>query len=176
MKTISLLFITILAVTFSFSGYASDITVEPKSVHVAQGLDEKKAKMLLDTAARYYSFWDTGKEEYARQSLSENFVDLNLPEGRAQGLEGVFAASKQFRAAIPDLSVSIEQVYVLDKKVIGQLLITGHFTGTFGDVKGEGQPVSFTAVDIYTIEEGKIISNWHLEDNLTVMKQLGMIK
>ncbi len=47
------------------------------------------------------------------------------------------------------------------------------FTGTFGPRKGKGQNIDFIATDIYQISGGKIAANWHIEDNLTLMKQLG---
>jgi predicted ester cyclase len=49
------------------------------------------------------------------------------------------------------------------------------FTGTFGKLKGKGQKIDFIATDIYEISDGKIVANWHIEDNLTLMKQLGAL-
>jgi predicted ester cyclase len=37
---------------------------------------------------------------------------------------------------------------------------------------GQGQMIKFIAIGIYTIKNGKIKSNWHLEDNQTLMQQL----
>ncbi|WP_049005985.1 ester cyclase, partial [Enterobacter cloacae] len=51
----------------------------------------------------------------------------------------------------------------------------GTFTGTFGKLKGKGQKIDFIATDIYEIDDGKIVANWHIEDNLTLMKQLGAL-
>jgi len=30
-------------------------------------------------------------------------------------------------------------------------------------------------IDIYTIRDGRIATNWHLEDNLTLLRQLGVV-
>jgi predicted ester cyclase len=48
-------------------------------------------------------------------------------------------------------------------------------TATFGDRAGKGQTVDFIAVDIYRVQNGLIAEDWHLEDNLTLMQQLGMV-
>jgi hypothetical protein len=32
------------------------------------------------------------------------------------------------------------------------------------------------AVDIYRVQSGHISDNWHLEDNLSLMQQLGVVK
>jgi len=147
----------------------------PERIQTASGLSKQEAASLLETAQQYYAFWNTGIEDYAKKVLAHNFVDLNLPEGRPQGPNGPLVASAGFRQAVPDLSVTVKLVYLLKNKVISQLLLNGHFTGTFGKLKGEGQAISFSAVDMYAIENEKIIENWHLEDNFTLMQQLGVI-
>ena len=42
-------------------------------------------------------------------------------------------------------------------------------------MKGQGQPIDFIATDIYRIANGKIAENWHLEDNLTLLQQVGIV-
>jgi len=167
--------ISMSALFISTCTWANEKLPEPEKLQVASGLSKKEEVSLLNTAQQYYAFWNTGIEYYAKQALASNFIDLNLPKGRPQGPEGPLIASAGFRQAVPDLSVTVKSVYLLKNKVISQLLFNGHFTGTFGKSKGKGQAITFSAVDIYTIEQGKIIENWHLEDNLTLMQQLGLI-
>ena len=52
----------------------------------------------------------------------------------------------------------------------------GHFTGTFQGRHGSGQKVDFISTDIYRVVDGRIVANWHIEDNLTLLKQLGAVK
>ena len=52
---------------------------------------------------------------------------------------------------------------------------TGHFSGSFKDLKDDGREISFCAVDIYRVQDGQISDNWHLEDNLSLMQQLGVV-
>ena len=129
-----------------------------------------------ENAARLYAtFWDTGNEILARDSLATDFIDKTLPEGREQGADGAIMASRIFRTAVPDLRCNVEQMILAGDRVVSHLHFHGHFTGTFGKLKGKGQKVDFIATDIYQIKEGKIAANWHIEDNLTLMKQLGAI-
>ncbi len=107
--------------------------------------------------------------------MADNFVDKTPPEGRKQGPEGALLASRAFRTAVPDLSCEVEQMIVAGDRVVSHLHFRGHFTGTFGKLKGKGQQVDFIATDIYQVRNNKIIANWHLEDNLTLMKQLGVL-
>ncbi|WP_320724740.1 ester cyclase [Enterobacter cloacae] len=80
-----------------------------------------------------------------------------------------------FRTAVPDLRCEVEQMIITGDRVVSHLHFRGSFTGTFGKLKGQGQKIDFIATGIYQIREGKIVANWHLEDNLTLMKQLGVL-
>ena len=120
-------------------------------------------------------FWNTGNETLARDALAANFVDKTPPEGRKQGPEGAILASRSFRTAVPDLRCDVEQMIISGDRVVSHLHFYGTFTGTFGRLKGKGQKIDFIATDIYEIRDGKIAANWHIEDNLTLMKQLGAL-
>ncbi len=85
-------------------------------------------------------------------------------------------ASKNFRAAIPDLKAEIEELLIVNDGAVVRYSFTGHFTGGFKDLKGDGREISFRAVDIYRVQDGQISENWHLEDNLSLMQQLGVVK
>jgi len=59
--------------------------------------------------------------------------------------------------------------------VVAHLHFSGHFTGTFGEKQGAGQPIDFIATDILRLEDGRITDDWHIEDNLTLMQQLEIV-
>jgi predicted ester cyclase len=100
-------------------------------------------------------------------------LSIKRPGRRRQGPEGAILASRAFRQAVPDLRCDVEQMIVAGDRVVSHLHFHGHFTGTFGTRQGKGQNIDFIATDIYQIRGGKITANWHIEDNLTLMKQLG---
>ena len=154
---------------------AEENLATPGSIIIAKG-QEQVAQPVILAARRYAPFWNTGESRYAEAALAPDFSDRTLPVGRPQGLSGVLEASKNFRAAVPDLSANIEELLIVKDRAIARYIFTGHFTGNFKDVKGDGREISFRAVDIYRVQNGKISDNWHLEDNLSLMQQLGAIK
>lgn len=149
--------------------------VQPRELIVDKSLRAQQVQQQIRAARLYDTFWTTGDEAQARAALAPDFTDRTLPAGRAQGIAGPLAASKVFHAAVPDVHADVEQMIVAGDRVVTHLHFTGHFTGTFNGVQGQGQTVDFIATDIYRIRAGKITDNWHLEDNLTFLQQLGMI-
>ena len=146
-----------------------------KSVVLDQSIAPSQREAMSLAARHYYAFWNTGDAAYAKAALSSHFIDRTLPAGRPQGLEGTIFASTHFRAAVPDLKAEVDEMLIVGDRVVGRLHFTGHFTGVFNGIQGKGQPVDFIATDIYRIADGRIAENWHLEDNLTLLQQLGIV-
>jgi predicted ester cyclase len=147
--------------------------VRPQELIVAANITSSRRAALLKPVDAFYGFWTNGSSRLLAVALSPRFVDHTLPAGRPQGPAGPAAASRAFLAAVPDLRVAVVQRIVVADRVVSHLRFTGHFTGIFQGVIGRGQPISFIATDILKVHEGKITDNWHLEDNLTFLKQIG---
>jgi predicted ester cyclase len=169
--------LAVLAMALAASRMALAVTALPvpgQSI-VAGDLSPAEVAAMRLAALRYDGFWNNGDESLARLALAADFIDRTLPPGRVQGVEGPLAASRMFRAAVPDLQCEVEQLILAGDRAVVHLHFRGHFTGRFGSHEGKGQPVDFIATDIYCIRDGRITDNWHLEDNLTLMHQLGVV-
>lgn len=149
--------------------------LQPHSLIVDGSLPKAQADAQILAARRYDTFWSTGEDALAKAALAPGFTDRTPPPGRAQGLAGPLAASKLMHTAVPDLTCEIEQMLVVGDRVVTHLHFRGHFTGRFKDTQGKGQAIDFIATDIYRVAEGRITDNWHLEDNLTLLQQLGQV-
>lgn len=128
----------------------------------------------MHLAQQLYTFWNTGQQKYLDAAISPQFKDNTLPAGRPQGPAGPVFASKNFRTAVPDLTCELSDVLVTGDKITARMVFHGHFTGTFNGVQGKGQNVDFNAIDIQHVGTDKIIEDWHIEDNQTLLSQLGV--
>ncbi|MFM0752561.1 ester cyclase [Paraburkholderia strydomiana] len=170
-----MLFAAALPATAAATSAPDDHLVKPQTLIVDHTLPKKQLDAQIRAARTYDTFWTTGGEAQARAALAENFTDRTLPPGRPQGIAGPLAASRAFHAAVPDVKASVGQMIVAGDRVVTHLHFTGTFNGTFNGTQGKGQTVDFIATDIYRIRDGKITDNWHLEDNLTFLQQLGVV-
>jgi predicted ester cyclase len=148
---------------------------QPESITVASPADSDRSAQMIKTARLFYAFWDTGNAEYASAAVDTDFRDNTLPAGRPQGPKGLLYASQTFRSAVPDLHCTIEDLLVSGDKITARLLFTGTHKGEFMGHPATGKPVTFFAIDILRIRGGKIVEDWHLEDNLTLLEQLGVV-
>jgi predicted ester cyclase len=145
-----------------------DDSIVPTSISTAQQETSVKA------ARTYAEFWNTGDESLLTASVAPSFVDHTLPAGRPQGPEGPALGSKNLRAAVPDLSVEVKKMIVTNDYVTVNLEFKGHFTGSFRNQQGNGQAIHFIAFNVLKVTNGLVTDNWHLEDNLALLSQMGL--
>jgi predicted ester cyclase len=168
-------FVAALALALSTPAFAAD-GVKINDLVVATSIPDAQREATMKAVREFYDFWNTGDETLLKEAIAPNFTDHTLPPGRPQGPQGPAFASRRFRAAVPDLKVTVEKMIVAGDYVTVHMNFTGHFTGRFGQTQGRGQPVPFIATDLVKIENGRITDNWHIEDNLTLLQEIGIAK
>jgi predicted ester cyclase len=167
--------LTALALSLATPAFAAD-SVKINDLVVAVPIPDAQREAALKAVRAFYDFWNTGDEALLQEAVAPNFTDHTLPPGRPQGPEGPAFASRRFRAAVPDLKVTVEKMIVAGDYVTVHMNFTGHFTGRFGQTQGKGQPIPFIATDLVKIENGRIADNWHIEDNLTLLQEMGVAR
>jgi len=177
-KLINIILILLLSspIAYAKAGINENNLVQPKSITVDKSLDKTKASQMIRAARLFYTFWNTGDQAYLNAVVAPNFIDNTLPKGRPQGPEGPKFASVNFRKAVPDLNCSVEDLLIVGDKVTARLVFRGTFKGEFMGHAPTNKLIEFFAIDILHIKNGRLIEDWHLEDNLNLMQQLNAVK
>lgn len=88
--------------------------------------------------------------------------------GRDQSIKTIGSFSK----SIPDMKFAIKEVLVSGNHVIVRGEVTGTPSGDFFGVPHSGKSFKIMAIDIQTIQDGKIIQTYHMENWLSARGQL----
>jgi steroid delta-isomerase-like uncharacterized protein len=110
-------------------------------------------------------------------SLLEKFVAPDYVE-HSEGFRGVEAFAQQitaFRAAFPDLRVSIDDLLTDGDRFASRTTVTGTHTGDLMGMPATGQQISVEAVDIGRIENGQAKERWGGLNMYSMLSQLGVI-
>lgn len=126
-------------------------------------------------AELFYAAMSTGDSTLLDRALAPNWVDRTLPPGRQPGREGIRQALQVLRTAMPDLVCTVQEIFFDGDKAISRIIFSGTHTGNFLSAPATGQPIQFIAFDIHRIHAGQIVESWHLEDNLALFQQTGLI-
>src|SRR5215510_5190344 len=84
----------------------------------------------------------------------------------------VIAAIAGRHKAIPDLKWEIKEVLVSGNRVTVRGEATGTPAGEFMGVPHGGKSFKLMSIDVHTIEGGKIVRSYHIEDWLGAVRQL----
>ena len=110
-------------------------------------------------------------------ALLEKFVAPGYAE-HSEGFRGVEPFRQQitaFRAAFPDLHVSIDDLLIDGDRFASRTTVTGTHTGDLMGIPATGQHISVGAVDIGRIHDGQAQERWGGLDMYALLTQLGMI-
>jgi len=105
--------------------------------------------------------------------LTENYQSCAgyLP-GECWGRETSIQVVANFANTIPDMKFEIHEVLVAGNRVIVRGEVTGTPSGELFGVPHSGRSFRMMAVDIQTIENGKIAQTFHMENWLSAIGQL----
>lgn len=96
------------------------------------------------------------------------------PTETMEGIEQLEGFILALRIAFPDLHVSIEDQIGENDKVCTRVSMTGTHQGDFLGTPPSGKTVNLQGVIISHLEDGLILQEWELLDQLSLLQQLGL--
>jgi len=96
--------------------------------------------------------------------------------GTTTGRDNVTALLTAVVTAIPDLHAAQKDIIADGDRVVVRLVVTGTHKGDLIGVPASNRPVSWDAVDVYRLENGKIAEEWAAEDLTAFLADTGTYK
>ncbi len=123
----------------------------------------------------YEEAWGRGELDVIDETFAEDYVRHDLrPTSPVPGPEGQRQITAGFRAAFPDLRFEVDLMVAEDDLVVGRWTASGTQTGPLGPVEPTGRRATFSGVNIFRFEGGKVAEIWNHRDDLGLMEQLGV--
>ena len=102
-------------------------------------------------------------------------VDHTLPPSLPSNIAGTKRATEMFLKAFPDLHVTIDDIVAEGDKVAVRFTSRGTQRAPFAGVPPTGRPVAIQSYQIARIANGKFVEVWGVDDQLGMLRQLGVI-
>lgn len=123
----------------------------------------------------FYRSFASGDVDTLDACFAPDWRDNTLPPGRAPGLAGLKNAVLFTRQVIPDVAATMEDVRVDGDVVVVRITFSGTNSGGWPGIGPTNAPIRFIAFDMHRIADGRIVESWHLEDNLALLIQCGVV-
>ena len=107
--------------------------------------------------------------------VSSDFFDHDAPPGTPTGPEGIRRAVSVFLDAFHDFRVAIEDLVAEGDKVVARATARGTYRGRSVGMAETARDVTFRAIEIFRIVDGKILERWSTAENLSLVQQLGAV-
>lgn len=132
-----------------------------------------------DIAHRFFtSAWNDGNLQVIDELIAPDAVDHSTVGGKEKselGGESFKQIITMFRAAIPDIKLTIEDEIFAGDKVVHRWNLEGTNTGPLMGIPPTNKKVRFTGTTIVRMRDGKIVERWTNVDELGLLQQLGVV-
>lgn len=127
-------------------------------------------------ARPHEEIFNQGNLAPADEIFSPDFTwhEAHLPP-LPQGPESIKMFATMLRAAFPDLHLILEDSIAEEDRVVNRWTFQGTHHGEFYGVPPTGKAVRISGIDIWRVEDGKIVENQQVVDNLGLLQQLGAV-
>jgi steroid delta-isomerase-like uncharacterized protein len=144
---------------------------EPRLASPAQAQDRRTL------ARRYFEeVWNQGKVDVLDELLAPDYINHTPSVGRPpKGPDGLKPIVLAIRRAFPDLHFTIEDVIATPGTVVIRTTMTGTHEGDLFGIPPTRRKVSVMQLQVERIKDGRIVEHWRVTDELSLMRQLGVV-
>jgi steroid delta-isomerase-like uncharacterized protein len=130
-------------------------------------------KQLVD--AFIQELFTKGDLDAVERYLDPGLINHDPPfPGAPDGPEGIRQAAVMFRQALPDWHSEVEQLIAEGDIVVERFTASGTHRGDLMGVPPTGKVVVLRGIQMFRIENDKIVERWGRLDEVGLMRQLGL--
>jgi predicted ester cyclase len=129
------------------------------------------SEQYMAIARRWFTEGWTGNLALAEGIFSEDLRTNGVQVGAA----GPVGRIRERLAGFPDLTTSIQDMFVSGDKLAVTLMWRGTHAGPYGGVAATGQPVEVRDTAIWHFSGGKVAEILTLQDQFAFLKQIGYL-
>jgi steroid delta-isomerase-like uncharacterized protein len=115
--------------------------------------------------------WVSRDRALAESTFSPKF----MTNGLVVGVDGPYLTIQSRLAGFPDVGTEIEEVVAAGDRVVIRILWKGTHTGPYGGVPASGKKVEVRVISMWRFEDGKVVDNWTIQDQFSLLQQIGYL-
>jgi predicted ester cyclase len=116
--------------------------------------------------------WNEGRPDLLDEVYGPGFINRS----NGQDCEATKKVLIQSREAFPDLHLSAEDIIVAGDKIVVRGVARAVHAGPYLGIPAAGKRIERRFINIFRVENGKVVEEWSLADDLGVLRQLGVLK
>jgi steroid delta-isomerase-like uncharacterized protein len=122
----------------------------------------------------YEEVLNKGNLGFIDETFAPDYVE-HAHESPSPDREGLKREMAMLRRAFPDMHVTVEDLVAEGDKAVARTTARGTHTGAFMGIPPTGKVVTISGMDITRFAGGKAVEHWGMNDELSMMQQLGLL-
>lgn len=119
--------------------------------------------------------WNQGDLDVMDELFDPQYVNHNPVPGQGPDRDGHKRVIASVRTGLPDIRETIEDMVAEGDRVVYRWTVTATHSGEVLGVPGTGKQIRFGGIEIYRLENGRIMERWGVFEQLSMLTQLGVI-
>ena len=119
--------------------------------------------------------WNQGQEETIERLAAPDFVVHGIGPDAIRGAAALKPLYRVFRAALPDIHISVDRTVTEGDMVAAHCHVTGTHTGEGLGVAPTGRRVEFWGIAMGRVRGGQLVEGWNCFDFLSLYEQIGRV-
>lgn len=133
------------------------------------------SQKIEDTMRRFVAeVINQGNFDVADEILDPGYV-YRSPDEELHGPEALKSFLAGYHTAFPDLRMAIDELVVADDTVVLFFTLTGTHEGPLMGIPPTGKDIRSCGVIRSRFENGRIVEEWEVLDQLAILTQLGIV-
>lgn len=129
-----------------------------------------------DLVIRYWSdVWTADGDANVAEVLAEDEIHHWGVGNDTTGIDAFVLRLNTFLVAFPDITFEVNEVVAEGDLVVSRWTATATQQGEWQGVAATGQSVTWTGINVFRIECGKIAESWGEADHLGLLRQIGAV-
>jgi steroid delta-isomerase-like uncharacterized protein len=116
--------------------------------------------------------FNAGRLDRLGELVTPDYTFHDAPPGTPRGPDAIRQVVTMFRAAFPDLKITIEDQIAEEDKVCSRATTRGTHRGTIFGIAATGRAVVMTGLTLVRIADGRVAESWAKNDVMGLMNQL----
>lgn len=105
--------------------------------------------------------------------ISPDYVLRTAAEGMPNDREAIRESIAMYVNAFSDLHISVDELIAEGDRVVGVFTFTGTHDGDLAGMSPTQRSISVRQIAMYRIEDGKVVEEWEVSDQMGLMQQIG---
>lgn len=126
----------------------------------------------VEIIKKFYQIFDNGRIQGLNQLVDSSLIDYDA-QVRNKSFAELQGLITNLHQGFSGIAHELEQILIIgNDKIVVRWKMTAKHTGSFFGIPASGKMVEFNGHDIFTVKNGKITEQWHVEELLSLINQI----